>query len=794
MRLSIRAKLFLATASVSILFVLAVVTPINRYVNGIVRNEVQASLRAGVQALDRFLRLKQDFMLERIASIANTPYLKATIGIPDVTTDTVTYALEQLGDVDGDESLLVLETDGRVLARRGPDFEGVDALTDHPGFAAALRGQSLAGVWHLGGRHLHTAIAPVTAGEQIVGVLAIASPLDATFARDAREFSGSSVVVFHDASVIAASTSESSFQGLSEEELLVAADWTDPGLIHELRVGGHPSLGMRVPILDSGCHALLFRRTDDVDAGLRRVRNTIIATGLGTLLLAVFASYWVASRVSGSVRLLSDTVRQFGPDNLELRSDIRSRDELGELATSFNRMADRLAANTERIRYLAYYDALTGLPNGEAFKERLADAVARARVGESMAVVFLDLDRFKRVNDTLGHDSGDQLLREVGRRLVESTRRDDEVAYDASSAVVSRMGSDHFMVLLRNIAGPEDAAHFATRLDRHFSEPVKLGPHDVYVRASIGISVFPQDGRDAPTLLKNADVARHHAKDVGGSPFEFFSHALAANSTQHMTLESDLRKALERDQLLLHYQPQICLKTDRVVGAEALLRWQHPDRGLIPPAEFIPLAEVTGLIVDIGDWILHTAATEAKRWSETFDHPIRVGVNISGVQFRPDLVSTIQRVVSDVRIDPRLLDLEITESVVMQSAESTIRTLEELKRMGATLSIDDFGTGYSSLSYLRRFPIDTLKIDRCFITDLVRQPEDAAIVQAIIAMARSLQYRVIAEGVEDEQQVAFLREAGCDEVQGFVFAKPMPAEAFLRYVAERPVDTYRRAA
>jgi diguanylate cyclase (GGDEF)-like protein len=495
------------------------------------------------------------------------------------------------------------------------------------------------------------------------------------------------------------------------------------------------------------------------------------------MLLAVGVSFWVAARVSGPLRRLRDTVRRFGPENLGLRVQVTSRDELGELGTAFNRMADRLAENAGELRYLAYYDPLTHLPNGAAFKEHLAGAIERAdRTGSPLAVLFLDLHRFKRVNDTLGHDQGDALLTIVADRLNVCLRElDGDAGGPRPERILSRMGGDHFMLLLESFGQTANVADFAQTLNERCSEPVLLGAHEISVQTSIGVSLFPMDGRDVHTLLKNADTAKQHAKAHGGLPYRFYSRALTVQAAEFMSLESDLRHALERDELRLFAQPQVDVQTGRVCGAEVLLRWEHPERGLVSPAVFVPLAEVTGLIVPIGEWVIRRACREARAWQEVLDEPLRVGINISGVQFRPDLVGIVERAIAESSLEPELVDLEITETVVMRTAEATISTLNQLKAMGVSLSIDDFGTGYSSLSYLKRFPIDRLKIDRSFMNDVTVRSEDGAITRAIVAMGHGLGFRVIAEGVETRTHLEFLEAAGCDEAQGYIFSRPVPA-------------------
>jgi len=438
----------------------------------------------------------------------------------------------------------------------------------------------------------------------------------------------------------------------------------------------------------------------------------------------------------------------------------------------------------EQIRYLAYYDSLTKLPNRMLFNERLIHDIALTRRHDGMlAILFLDLDRFKQINDTLGHSTGDKLLEATANLFTSCMRESDMIGHAdpiAHSNIVARLGGDEFIISLGDIKRPEDAAVVAERILESLAKPIKLDEHEVYVTASIGISIYPNDGEDAETLMMHADTAMYHAKDAGKNNYQFFMRAMTATAKGRLSMESSLRRAMSRDEFEMYYQPQVDSQSEKIIGMEALIRWHHPELGLVPPATFIPLAEETGLIGQLGDWVMRQACEHAKACDEAGLGPLRVAVNLSGYQFRDkQLVNLVDHALKAASLDPALLELEITEGVVMKNAEQTIRTLQELKAMGVRLSIDDFGTGYSSLSYLKRFPIDSLKIDRSFIQDITTDSDDAAITRAIIAMARNMNIDVVAEGVEMDGQLRFLRDEGCGLVQGFLFSKPLPAQAFI---------------
>jgi len=424
--------------------------------------------------------------------------------------------------------------------------------------------------------------------------------------------------------------------------------------------------------------------------------------------------------------------------------------------------------NERLLKYLATHDQLTGLPNRNLLVEHLGLALARAaRSARRVAVMFIDLDRFKTVNDTLGHDAGDRLLESLAARFREHLRKSD---------ILGRLGGDEFVVLLDDVEDIQDAATSAQKLIALAAEPFRLGGHDFYVTASIGIAVSPGDGTDAGMLLKNADIAMYRAKSQGKNTFQFFSAEATASTFEQLMLESALRKALERDEFVLHYQPIVNLATGRTEAVETLVRWRHPDLGVVSPARFIPMAEETGLIVPIGAWVLREACRQFAALQSA--EGLRVAVNLSPRQLRShDVVVTVREALAASGLPAERLRLEVTESSMMEDPEAAVRTLEALRALGVTIAVDDFGTGYSSLSFLRRFPIDGLKVDQSFVRDVVDDENDAAIARAVIAMGRSLRLDIVAEGVETQAQLDFLRAEGCDKAQGFLFSRPLEFDA-----------------
>ena len=460
-------------------------------------------------------------------------------------------------------------------------------------------------------------------------------------------------------------------------------------------------------------------------------------------------------------------------DKDELRARVRS-------ITRLNRYR-RLVETEEQLAYLANYDVLTELPNRSLLIERLRQTLGHAsRSGHGVVVLVLDIDGFQVINDTIGHQYGDELLCKVAKRLVSSV---------SAGATVARLGSDEFAILLESDDPVNEVSTLAQNLLNNLHQPMELNNHDIAISSSIGISVYPSDGDDALILLKNANTAMSRAKTLGKNTYQFFTAEMNSAAFERLILENQLRKVLDQGELQVYYQPQIDIHSGHIVGVEALLRWLHPEQGLVLPGHFISIAEDTGLIVPIGEWVLETACLQVQSWSKQGIPPLRVAVNVSSKQFKdPNLLSSIKRILEDTQLDPTHLELELTESVLMEEDRHHYCdecVFSELQAMGVNIAIDDFGTGYSSLSYLKRFPVNTLKIDRSFIKDICQNNDDAAITTAIIAMAHSLQLSVVAEGVEEPGQLHFLRSRQCEVVQGYLFSRPLPADEITHLLRDK---------
>jgi len=518
-----------------------------------------------------------------------------------------------------------------------------------------------------------------------------------------------------------------------------------------------------------------------------------------------------------AMRLACETAMRrgegFAMDHRVVRSDGRTRhvhQQVEVIERAGDGSAARLAGAVhdisrrkeaeEQIRRLAYFDPLTGLPNRLAFDENLHKSLARAeRFGHKLAVMFVDLDNFKRVNDTLGHKAGDELLCTASSRMLTTLRAHDSLAREHRESreiseraerghSIARLGGDEFIVLLTDLDDPAAAASVARRIVAALAEPVALAGTEVFVGASVGVAVYPQDGADIDTLLKNADTAMYWAKEAGRGNFQFYDRAMGAQALDRLMLESSLRRALERDEFVLHYQPRVDVASGRVVGAEALIRWQHPERGLLPPAQFIPLVESAGLDVAVGEWVIKAACREVARWIALGLDVVPVAVNLTSTHLgESSLPRLVARSLDEFALPAGCLEVEVTESILLAESERSAETAAELDAMGVRLSIDDFGTGYSSLSYLKRLPIHALKIDRSFVRDIVSDPDDEAIVSAIIALAHNLKLRVVAEGVETSEQLAFLRARRCDEYQGYLMSRPVDGAAFAALLGAAPI-------
>lgn len=551
------------------------------------------------------------------------------------------------------------------------------------------------------------------------------------------------------------STYQCSAAGSAEEALAALSESTFDLVISDIDMGGMSGLELvpHVHSLSPDTVVVMVSGNQDIEFAIRALR--------------VGAFDYMTKPID--LRHVEASVERALNHALLLQEKRRNRQQIESL----------LQQRTAEVDWLAYYDTVTQLPNRALFEDRLTQAVAIAKAAnQSLGVLFISLDQFKKVNDSLGHGPGDILLREFAERLKSCISKSDTVA---------RFGSDEFALLRTAIEGTKDVIETIGSLSQVLKFSFDLPGHELFATASVGVSLFPFDGEDSHTLLKNAGAALYRAKKSGGANYQFFTADMHELATSRLALESDLRRAIHNEEFLLHYQPRVSVDSLAITGIEALIRWQHPQRGLISPSEFIPLAEDTGLIVPIGEWVLRTACLQGRRWQDEGFAPVQIAVNISARQFHDrDLSETVIRILEDTGLSPKYLELELTESSIMQNAEFAAEILRRWKSFGINVSIDDFGTGFSSLASLKRLPIDALKIDQSFVRDATVDPDDAALVMAIITLAHNLRLKVIAEGVETEDQLRFLQLLRCDEIQGYFFSKPLPADTLVSLFDSNP--------
>jgi diguanylate cyclase (GGDEF)-like protein len=541
----------------------------------------------------------------------------------------------------------------------------------------------------------------------------------------------------------------------AEEALLVLAQESFDLVISDINMGGMSGLELvpHVHSISPDSVVLMISGQNNIEAAIEAMR-----AGAFDYIMKPF-----------DIRQVEAAVERALKQSALLKEKRRYKDQLETLLTE----------RTAEVNRLAYYDTLTSLPNRTLFKDRLEQAVAVAqRAGDLLGILFISLDQLKKVNDTLGHLPGDQLMKQVSARLRSCVTASDTVA---------RFGGDEFAVMLTHIDGAKDAVEFIGSIRESLRVPFDLEGHELYATTSVGVSLYPFDGKDSDSLLKNASSALYRVKKAGGDDYRFYTEDMNSKASKQFALETSLRHAIDNEEFVLHYQPRFAVDSLKMTGVEALIRWQHPQLGLLSPVEFIPLAEDNGLILPIGEWVLRTACRQNRKWQKKGVAPMRVGVNVSARQFQqPQLAELVLRILEETDLAPECLDLELTESSVMSNPEATISVLTRLKAMDVTISIDDFGIGFSSLSYLKRLPIDTLKIDRSFVRDLTTDPDDAALVMAIVTLAHNLRLQVVAEGVETEEQLRFLNLIRCDEVQGYLFSKPLPVEGLEKLLVSNP--------
>ena len=752
-RLTVQFALLFAAA------MLAVTAALSIFISGAASREVESQLQSSGAVYDRLWHARS-IELQNAAQLLSRDFgFRAAVATGDQ--PTMQSALRNAAARLKVGSAFIVTADGQVTA--------IDPSISRPETASLwdpLDAGRLTGVSVLAGRPRQLVAAPIMA-PTLIGWVVFAADLDG---REMRGLERLSAIPLH-AAVLARgngrwSEAAGSMLALDNQAAALAESHVRSGAAFEMHVAGENSivLAKPLPTFSDDERAILLLAYPKAQA-LADARKLQLGLGVMTLLgllLMGFATWRAAGRITQPLARLDEAAgRLASGEHVQVR--VRGTDELARLATSFNEMVGKITEREQRITQLAFNDVLTGLPNRTMFHQQLEQLfLASEGNGGLFALHCLDLDQFKVINDTLGHPAGDALLVEAAQRL----------RYAAAGHFVGRLGGDEF-VILQSVGGDRDAIdRLAREILGAIAQPLNIDGNELMPSTSIGIAIAPDDGRDSGTLLRNADLALYRAKEAGRGTYAFFEESLNQRAQERRRLESDLRLALDRGEMELHYQPLFDLEHNRICSFEALLRWNHPKRGLISPADFIPVAEDTGLIVPIGAWVIREACAQAASWPEQ----VRVAVNVSPVQFhRGSLHETILRALANTGLEPGRLEVEITESIFLEGSETTLRLLHALRSLGVRVALDDFGTGYSSLSYLQSFPFDKLKIDRSFIHNLLTREGATAIVHAITELANALGIETTAEGVEETAQLMELRAHGCSSVQGFLFAEPMAA-------------------
>jgi diguanylate cyclase (GGDEF)-like protein len=751
-RLTVQFALLFAAA------MLAVSAALSTFIAGAASREVESQLQSSGAVYDRVWHARALELQNAAQLLARDFGFRAAVATGDQ--PTMQSALGNAAARLKVKSAFIVAADGRVTA-----IDPSISRNEMARLWGPLDSGRLTGVSVLAGRPRQLVAAPIMA-PTLIGWVVFAADLDA---REMRGLERLSAIPLH-AAVLAGSggrwsEAAGSMSVLNARSAALAEGHVRSGSAFEMRVSGANSivLAKPLPTFSDGERAILLLAYPKAQA-LADARKLQLALALMTMLglvVMAIATWRAAGRITQPLARLDEAAgRLASGEHVQVR--VRGSDELARLATSFNEMVGKIAEREQRITQLAFNDVLTGLPNRTMFHQQLDQLFGASQGGAMFALHCLDLDQFKVINDTLGHPAGDSLLVEAARRL----------RYAARGHFVGRLGGDEFVVL-QSVGADRDAIdRLAREILTAIAQPLSIDGNELVPSTSIGIAIAPDDGGDGGTLLRNADLALYRAKEAGRGTYAFFEESLNQRAQERRQVESDLRLALERGELELHYQPLFDLEQNRICSFEALLRWNHPKRGLISPVDFIPIAEDTGLIVPIGAWVVREACAQAARWPEQ----IRIAVNVSPVQFhRGSLHDTILSALATTGLAPDRLEVEITESIFLEGSETTLRLLHALRSLGVRVALDDFGTGYSSLSYLQSFPFDKLKIDRSFIHNLLTREGATAIVHAITELANALGIETTAEGVEETAQLMELRAHGCSSVQGFLFAEPMSA-------------------
>jgi diguanylate cyclase (GGDEF)-like protein len=803
MRISIKNKIWITLLIIICVFVLLINTIINFQIKDISKGEIFKNMQASALAYQRYSEQRQSLLLSKAEAISQTPYLKATLSIPDLDKETLAYTMSNINVSDDISLLLILDSNATLKIDMERSELASKNLEFMPGITAAFNGENYYGYWHYQDGYYRVAISPSITHNQLLGIVVLGQKLtELSQLSIIEDVSGAQAMVRYENEFHSVSTQNKVFKTLLQENAYPIANITKGDndtanlsdiTLPKIKTKNGMFYAISLPFHDNNAELILYKEQTSLLASLNQFQQIIIFVSLFTLIFGIAISGFISFRISKPLSQIMAAVRKYGNGDFSTKITKISKDELGDLSLAFNQMGDDIVESRknlldrkeaeEKMRKLAYIDELTGLPNRRFFMKKLETLIYCSDNNKiKFALIFIYVYNFKRINDSLGHDLGDELLKQFSQRLDSSIRYSDTLAFISEEfkySNVSRLGGDEFTILLGDIEETDDVMIVANRIKEAFVKPFLLDKNEVYVTGSLGGAVFPEHGTNSNNLLKHADVAMYEAKNLGKNTFMLYSKTMDKDTKERLELESDIRKAFFNNEFVVYYQPVIDIKTKNIIGAEALVRWQHPVNGLMFPDSFIFLVEELGFINQLSDYVLSQSCKSFLKWRGMGFTLNNIAVNFSAIQFNQSNVhDRVNVILDELKFPPKYLTIEITESVLLNAETSLINMLKKLKSQEITISLDDFGTGYSSLKYLSTLPIDILKIDKSFTSDITLKGDTKGIVTAIIAMAESLKLEIIAEGVEISEQLHFLSKNKVNLVQGFYFSEAITSDEF----------------
>lgn len=802
MQLSIKSKIIVGIFSGLLVFVLFVNGTLQGLLADISSRELNTSLKTSLVSYQRFEEQNARLLTYKAELIAQTPHLKATLSIPDVDHATLSYAMS---DVQRDEDvslLMILDTDGHLILDADHSIETLESLSNMPGVSEVLEGTPYFGYWHYTGDYYTIAMSPSIVGNQLLGVIIVGQKInDVPRLELIGETSGAKVLL-HIGSTLFEAGSSGNFIDKRFADAVATRfgskthdeNSTTELSVEKISIEGNDYFTSSVSFGNTSAYLTLYRVGGSLSESFKSVSLLILSGSGVALLLGLVFSLYISRKISQPVRALINAAKEFGQGHFDVRLKETAEDEIGVLIKAVNKMANDLYRSQQKLidkdaaekemRRLAYIDPLTDLPNRRFFNEKLEEFLEQNKKNEGhlTTVFFIDVDNFKRINDSLGHDLGDELLTQFGNRLHDCIRNTDFVAKfadESNSHHISRLGGDEFTIILNHLYDKKMIVSVAERIISAYSKSFLLSDHEVVVTGSVGIATSDMDDVTCDKMVKCADLAMYEAKQAGKNNYKIYSFDAKDSSAEKLDLEIDMRRALDNNEFDVFFQPILNIQTNKIIGAEALARWDHPDTGMVPPDEFIPLAESVGLISSLGEKVLVKACQYFSDWQQSTNELEYFTVNFSTLQFsQSNLFHMVSETLESFDISPKCLVMEITESLSMISDDSIVEVFSQLKALGVQIAIDDFGTGYSSLAYISTLPLDILKIDRSFVSMVVEDQFNKAIISTILSLGDNLDLRVIAEGIETEEQLNLLMSLGLNFAQGYYLGRPLPAEEF----------------